>query len=94
MAKSLHVDRLQSGMCYYPEHWPKALWEDGFRRMRELGFAVIRMAEFAWTTFCRSQRQAPRFWPSMLAITTPEHPRWCATPWAPAVCTITEPCSI
>jgi beta-galactosidase len=51
MAKSLHLDRLQLGVCYYPEHWSEALWADDFRRMRELGFSVIRMAEFAWTIF-------------------------------------------
>jgi beta-galactosidase len=51
MAKSLHVDRLQLGVCYYPEHWPEEMWADDFRRMRELGFGVVRMAEFAWTIF-------------------------------------------
>lgn len=39
------------GVCYYPEHWDEALWEDDFRRMKELGFSVIRVAEFAWTIF-------------------------------------------
>lgn len=51
MAKSLHVDRLQLGVCYYPEHWPETLWAGDFRRMRELSFSVIRMAEFAWSIF-------------------------------------------
>ncbi|MEV5026929.1 beta-galactosidase [Paenibacillus sp. LPE1-1-1.1] len=39
------------GTCYYPEHWPESLWEDDFRRMRELGFSIIRVAEFAWSIF-------------------------------------------
>ena len=51
MTKSLNLDRLQLGVCYYPEHWPEELWADDFRRMRELGFSVIRIAEFAWTIF-------------------------------------------
>jgi len=51
MTKSLHLDRFQLGVCYYPEHWSETLWADDFRRMRELGFSVIRMAEFAWTIF-------------------------------------------
>jgi beta-galactosidase len=51
MPKSLHVDRLKLGVCYYPEHWPEELWADDFRRMRELGFSVIRIAEFAWSIF-------------------------------------------
>jgi beta-galactosidase len=51
MTKSLNLDRLQLGVCYYPEHWPAELWADDFQRMRELGFSVIRIAEFAWTIF-------------------------------------------
>jgi beta-galactosidase len=51
MAKSLRLDRFQLGVCYYPEHWPEQLWADDFRRMRELGLSVIRMAEFAWSIF-------------------------------------------
>ncbi len=49
--KSLELDRFQLGVCYYPEHWPADLWADDFRRMRELEFSVIRVAEFAWSIF-------------------------------------------
>jgi beta-galactosidase len=49
MTKSLELDRFELGVCYYPEHWPENLWADDFRRMRDLGFSVIRVAEFAWT---------------------------------------------
>jgi beta-galactosidase len=51
MAQRLQASRFQLGACYYPEQWPSSLWEDDFRRMRELGFSVIRIAEFAWTIF-------------------------------------------
>jgi beta-galactosidase len=51
MAKRLEVPRVRLGACYYPEQWPETLWEDDFRRMRELGFDVIRIAEFAWSIF-------------------------------------------
>ena len=51
MPKSLRLDRLQLGVCYYPEQWPEELWADDYRRMRELGFSVIRVAEFAWSIF-------------------------------------------
>jgi beta-galactosidase len=47
----LREKRFFLGACYYPEHWPESLWEDDFRRMREMGFSVVRMAEFAWTIF-------------------------------------------
>lgn len=51
MSKSLKLERLQLGVCYYPEQWPESLWADDYRRMKELGFSVVRMAEFAWSIF-------------------------------------------
>lgn len=51
MSKSIRMDELGLGVCYYPEHWPESLWEDDFRRMREMNIKVIRMAEFAWAIF-------------------------------------------
>ena len=51
MKKLLQADHFSLGVCYYPEHWPEDLWRDDFRRMRDLGFSVIRVAEFAWTIF-------------------------------------------
>lgn len=49
--KSLQLDHLTLGVCYYPEHWDKALWADDLRRMKEYGIEVIRIAEFAWNFF-------------------------------------------
>lgn len=37
------------GACYYPEHWPEGRWETDAILMRDAGFNVIRMSEFAWT---------------------------------------------
>ncbi|HIQ99731.1 MAG TPA: beta-galactosidase [Candidatus Scybalocola faecavium] len=39
------------GTCYYPEQWPKALWAEDLKRMKDHGIEVIRIAEFAWTIF-------------------------------------------
>ena len=39
------------GVCYYPEHWPRALWESDLDRMLEAGITRIRIAEFAWSKF-------------------------------------------
>jgi len=39
------------GCDYYPEHWPEERWEKDARMMREAGFNVVRMAEFAWSIF-------------------------------------------
>ncbi|QGQ97746.1 beta-galactosidase [Paenibacillus psychroresistens] len=51
VAKKLTLDTFELGACYYPEQWPEELWADDFRRMKELNFSVIRVAEFAWTIF-------------------------------------------
>nr|WP_123039642.1 beta-galactosidase [Cohnella candidum]AYQ71579.1 beta-galactosidase [Cohnella candidum] len=48
VAKTLKEKTVRLGACYYPEQWDETLWEDDFRRMRELGFSIIRVAEFAW----------------------------------------------
>ncbi|WP_168123202.1 beta-galactosidase [Paenibacillus sp. HB172176] len=45
------LDHMSVGVCYYPEQWPVELWEDDFRRMRELGITNVRVAEFAWSIF-------------------------------------------
>lgn len=51
MEKSINLDKLTLGVCYYPEHWPENLWEDDLNRMLEHGLEVIRIAEFAWNKF-------------------------------------------
>ena len=40
---------MKLGVCYYPEHWPEALWPDDARRMAELGIRHVRIGEFAWS---------------------------------------------
>ena len=36
------------GVDYYPEHWSRERWATDARLMREAGFNVVRLAEFAW----------------------------------------------
>ncbi len=43
------------GVCYYPEHWDKSLWEEDLRRMLDSGITVVRIAEFAWSLFERTE---------------------------------------
>ena len=43
------------GVCYYPEHWDRSLWEEDLRRMLEAGVTVVRIAEFAWSLFERTE---------------------------------------
>ncbi|MEM8554231.1 MAG: beta-galactosidase [Pseudomonadota bacterium] len=37
------------GVCYYPEHWPEAIWADDAARMVDAGISRVRVGEFAWT---------------------------------------------
>lgn len=37
------------GVCYYPEHWSRALWAEDARRMKALGLRYVRIGEFAWS---------------------------------------------
>lgn len=41
--------RPELGVCYYPEHWPEAMWMDDARRMVEMGLSWVRIGEFAWS---------------------------------------------
>jgi len=36
------------GADYYPEHWPSDRWELDAEMMKEAGFNIVRVAEFAW----------------------------------------------
>jgi beta-galactosidase len=51
LKKPLVTYKFLLGACYYPEHWPEELWDEDFARMAQMGFNVVRMAEFAWTIF-------------------------------------------
>ncbi|MEZ5536640.1 MAG: beta-galactosidase [Thiolinea sp.] len=37
------------GVCYYPEHWPRDIWEEDARRMAAAGLTWVRIGEFAWS---------------------------------------------
>lgn len=43
------------GVDYYPEHWDKGEWENQAKLMREGGFNTVRMGEFAWKLFEKSE---------------------------------------
>ncbi|CAH1222954.1 Beta-galactosidase bgaB [Paenibacillus allorhizoplanae] len=51
MEKTIPGEKFDLGVCYYPEQWPEAMWADDYRRMREIGFTIVRMGEFAWNFF-------------------------------------------
>lgn len=43
-------NQLHIGSSYYPEHWTESRWAEDIRLMKEAGFTVARMGEFAWST--------------------------------------------
>ncbi len=42
---------MRFGVCYYPEQWPEARWAADARQMAEAGLDLVRIGEFAWSTF-------------------------------------------
>ena len=38
----------RTGVCYYPEHWPKELWATDAKAMVDAGLSYVRIAEFSW----------------------------------------------
>jgi len=40
---------MKLGVCYYPEHWPEAWWDEDARAMVAMGLSVVRIGEFAWS---------------------------------------------
>jgi len=46
------------GVDYYPEHWPRERWKTDAQLMKDAGFNVARLAEFAWV---RMEPEESRF---------------------------------
>nr|WP_295863869.1 beta-galactosidase [uncultured Chitinophaga sp.] len=40
---------ITTGIYYYPEHWDPHLWERDIKRISEMGFEFVHLAEFAWS---------------------------------------------
>lgn len=39
---------ITSGIYYYPEHWKRDQWERDIKKISEMGFEFVHLAEFAW----------------------------------------------
>jgi beta-galactosidase len=50
------------GVCYYPEHWDKDLWEKDAAAMADLGITYVRIGEFMWSTIQPSPPPADYDW--------------------------------
>lgn len=53
-----NIPSLWYGAAYYPEHWPEERWKTDARMMREAGFNLARLGEFAW---CRMEPEEDKF---------------------------------
>ncbi len=40
---------MKLGVCYYPEHWPTAMWATDAAEMKSIGLSLVRIGEFAWS---------------------------------------------
>ncbi|MEP1231216.1 MAG: beta-galactosidase [Litorimonas sp.] len=49
MTSSYSMYTPQTGVCYYPEHWPEDMWAKDAADMAELGLSWVRIGEFAWS---------------------------------------------
>ena len=50
------------GTCYYPEHWPRQIWEEDAARMAALGLTWVRIGEFAWSRIEPAEGQFDWAW--------------------------------
>jgi len=55
MKDAVTSNRIHVGSAYYPEHWDESDWTADIRLMKDAGFTVARMGEFAWSTLEPSQ---------------------------------------
>ena len=39
---------MEVGVYYYPEAWDQSQWERDFKKIKEMGFEFVHMAEFSW----------------------------------------------
>ena len=69
MRHSIEMEKLTLGVCYYPEHWDRALWKDDLQRMKQYGIEVIRLAEFSWALMEPEEGKYDfSFWDEFLAL--------------------------
>jgi beta-galactosidase len=41
-------DPITTGIYYYPEHWNENQWERDIKKIADMGFGFVHLAEFAW----------------------------------------------
>ena len=66
-------DRLLFGVDYYPDQTPEDLWEEDARRIAEVGFTNVRIAEFAWALMEPSEGKFDFAWLRRAVETLQKH---------------------
>ena len=41
-------DLITTGIYYYPEHWDEKQWERDIKKISDMGYEFVHLAEFAW----------------------------------------------
>ena len=41
--KSIQLQHIALGVCYYPEQWPREMWQSDLRRMKVHGIETVRI---------------------------------------------------
>jgi len=36
------------GVTFYPDQWPREIWDENYRKIAETGFNTVRFGEMAW----------------------------------------------
>ncbi|GHU15902.1 beta-galactosidase [Spirochaetia bacterium] len=55
MTRLMQQEQIPLGICYYPEHWSRDLWQDDLRRMKDAGISIIRIGDYAWSIHERNE---------------------------------------
>lgn len=64
---------MQFGVCYYPEQWPAERVPTDVGSMKELGLELVRVGEFAWSTFEPSRDEFNFAWLDRVLTIVSEH---------------------
>ncbi len=53
---------MRFGVCWYPEQWPRSTWVDDVALMADIGFELVRIGEFAWSSYQPSRNRFEWDW--------------------------------
>lgn len=49
-ANAAEIPKLMLGSAWYPEQWPEERWDRDLQLMKDAGFNMVRIGEFAWSS--------------------------------------------